>query len=84
MGVEADQQLSGVLKIGGTDLFEHTPLVLHDQQMRHCNGWEELTAKNSLPKAGERIRDENNNERRHSRQAKHKGFKAITVPERMT
>lgn len=56
MGVEADQQLSGVLKIGRTDLFEHTLLVLHDQQMRHCNGWEELAAKNSLPKAEERIR----------------------------
>lgn len=84
MGVEADQQLSGLPKIGRTDLFEQTLLVLHDQQMRHCNGWEELTAKNSLPKAEERIRDENNNERRHSCQTEHKGFKDSTVPERTT
>lgn len=84
MGVKADQQLSGLLKTGRTDPFEHTLLVLHNQQKRHCNGWEELTAKNSLPKAEERIRDENNNERRHSCQTKHKGFKASTGPERMT
>lgn len=63
MRVEADQQLAGLLKTCRSELFEHMILVLHDQQMRHHNGWQKLTARNSLPKVEERIRDENNNER---------------------